>query len=470
MASRNKKYRRNLATWMKAESASKPLFKTKDYGNPVSIGAKEIGAASNHWVEPFLSANDACIRRLNLRVEVRTDSDLHVLFTPGPHIGAIPLLNPATRKVVAGLLVEPRFEWSNLGSIFNAIGYSVEPTLGGAPLVPGSAREVPPWVIAGPVIQRLAKLLQHRRRGFVERAEIRQSPRGQIQWTDWAKKQVPSGQWSQFPCTFSEPDDDPDLIATVRWTLLRLKEELNVVAFSLPGRFLLSRTEELLSVIGSGKIKHPVSTFFTETATSEWVSNALEAMMWVAEERGLGGARNLDGLAWDISIDSVWEAWVASFASSLAGQLGMTSSPFASTRRSLFWQGSVRSMGSLAPDVELKGPERIVWIDAKYKPHMELLAQHGWSGLSEEIRGEHRADLHQALAYASLADVKTVDTLLLYPQIRNMDRPLKTVATVTSGRRCVRLILATVPFGYKSPDHETQYLNVFREILHEPSF
>ncbi len=470
MASRNKKYGRNLATWMNAESASKHLYKTKDYGSPVSICAKQIGVVGDHWVDPFLTANDTSIRRLNLRVEVRTDSGLHVLFAPGPRIGAIPLLEPVTRKVWAGLLVEPRFEWSNLGSILSAIGFSVEPTLGGAPLVPGSAREVPPWVLAGPVIQRLAKLLQHRRRGFVERTETRHSPRGQIRWTEWAKKQVPSGQWSQCPCTFSEPDDDPDLIATVRWTLLRLKEELNKVAFSPPGRFLLNQTEELLSSIGYGTIKHPMSTFIPEISSSEWISNAFEAMMWVAEERGLGGARNLDGLAWDISIDSVWEAWIASFASSLAGQLGMTSSPFASTRRSLFWQGSVRSMGSLAPDVELRGSERIVWIDAKYKPHMELLSQHGWSGLSEEIRGEHRADLHQALAYASLADVKTVDTLLLYPQIRNMDRPLKTVATVTSGRRCVRLILATVPFGYRSPDHEANYLSAFREILKEPCF
>jgi hypothetical protein len=92
-------------------------------------------------------------------------------------------------------------------------------------------------------------------------------------------------------------------------------------------------------------------------AASEWLRDALEAMAWVAEERGLGGARSLDGLAWDLSIDSVWEAWIAAFAGRLGGRLGMTATPFAGARRALRWVGPVQSMGFLAPDVELRGAE-----------------------------------------------------------------------------------------------------------------
>jgi hypothetical protein len=39
-----------------------------------------------------------------------------------------------------------------------------------------------------------------------------------------------------------------------------------------------------------------------------------------------------------------------------------------------------------------RSAERVVWIDAKYKPHLQLLAHRGWSGVSEEIRHEHCAD------------------------------------------------------------------------------
>ncbi|MBM3882456.1 MAG: hypothetical protein FJ387_22485 [Verrucomicrobia bacterium] len=348
--------------------------------------------------------------------------------------------------------------------MFGAIGFSVEPSLGGAPLVPGSAREVPPWMLAGPVIERIAALLRHRRRGFIEHAENRTSPRGRVNWMTWATAQVPRGAWTTFPCCFSEPDDDPDLIASVRWTLLRLAEDLSSVAWSSPARYLLRRAAELQSVVGTGAARRPSSRWIRAGA-SAWVTEAVEAMTWVAEERGLGGARNLDGLAWDLSIDAVWEAWVAAFTAELGRQLGMIASPFQAARRSLRWHGPAQSMGALVPDVELRGAERVVWVDAKYKAHLDLLVRKGWSGLSDEVRADHRADLHQALAYASLADIPQVDALLVYPHIASDDHLPTTVATVTSGRRRVRLVLAAVPFGYRNSEHRERCLGSFRAVL-----
>ena len=43
--------------------------------------------------------------------------------------------------------------------------------------------------------------------------------------------------------------------------------------------------------------------------------------------------------------------------------------------------------------------------------------------------------------------------------------PLPLLAIVTSGRRQVRLILASVPFSYHSPEHEETDLAAFRELL-----
>jgi hypothetical protein len=456
---------RARASRMAAVPPSRPLLKGYDHGEPIAIQARDVGATGDRWVEPFLAANMPGLRRLAMHHEVRADPVLRVLLRPGPRIGAIPLLSPATRKVTAGLLLEPRFRWAALGAVFNAIGFSVEPDLGGAPLVPGSAREVPPWLLAGPVIERIAALLRHRRRGFVERAENRASPRGRVDWTSWATGQVPRGAWTTFPCRFSEPDDDPDLIASIRWTLSRLEEELSTVAASPPGRHLLRLAAELQSQVGPGASRRPSSSLLTRAGSSDWIAAAVEAMTWVVEERGLGGARSLDGLAWDLSIDAVWEAWVAAFAAELGRHLGMITSPFQAARRPLRWDGPARSMGALMPDVELRGAERVVWVDAKYKAHLELLSRRGWTGLGDEVRGEHRADLHQALAYASLADAPQVDTLLVYPQLGGQDPSPATVATVTSGRRRVRLVLASLPFGYRNPEHRERCLRSFRELL-----
>ena len=71
------------------------------------------------------------------------------------------------------------------------------------------------------------------------------------------------------------------------------------------------------------------------------------------------------------------------------------------------------------------------------------------------MRESHRADLHQALAYASLVDAKRVDTFLIYPQARDRDAPQMAIAEIAAGELHVRVGLASIPFGFEgSADRE----------------
>ena len=321
------------------------------------------------------------LQRLGLTPEVHSSGGLHMLLRPSGRIGAVPLVAPASRRVTAGVLVSPRFRWSALGEVLSGVGFSVAPTLGGGALVPGSAREVPSWLIAGPVVRRLETLLARRRSTFIPRSENRATPRGRVDWGAWARRQVPVGRWTSLPCEFSDLADDPDLMAAVRWTLVRLVDDLRPYAASVPGRLLTERARALQHDIGEGPLRRPSTT--VAPVFEAFVADALEAMGWVADERGLGGARALDGLAWDLEVADVWEAWVRGFAKLLAPQLGLRQPGLVEARRPLRWEGGVASMGSLAPDVGLIGDHRVVWIDAKYKAHLSLLARHGWRGTTE---------------------------------------------------------------------------------------
>lgn len=442
---------------------ARPLLKTTDEGSPIRINGAMVGANSDRWIDPFLTANDVALDRLGLAPEVRSSGGIHLELRPSGTIGAVPLLAPDTRRVAAGVLVEPRFRWSALGDVMSAVRFSVAPTLGGGALVPGSAREVPSWLVAGPVVRRLEGLLAHRRSSFVERSELRRSPRGQVQWGTWARRQVPTGQWASLPCRFSDLSDDPDLMAAVRWTLRRLEGDLSGDSSTGPARVLRRRIDALLLQTGEGPAVRPQSEVRT---FDSWVADAVEAMGWVAEERGLGGARSLDGLAWDLVVAELWEEWVRSFTRDLAPRLGLVAPSDAEVRRPLRWSGAIVSMGSLAPDVGLFGAERTVWLDAKYKAHLTLLSRHGWGGLGERVREAHRADLHQALAYAALADVDRIDSLLVYPSLRASDLPdPHAAATVASGNRRVRLILAALPFGFPTPAQKEATLNRWRDLL-----
>jgi hypothetical protein len=444
---------------------ARPLLRLVDHGDPVKIEPATVGASSEHWIEGFLQANAPQLRRLDLRTEVETRGGVRLVVHPGSHIGAVPLLSPATRRVAAGLLVAPRFRWTALGAVFQATGFAVEPRLGEAPLVPGSAREVPPWLLAGPVLHRLEALLHHLKPGFVERTEARASPRGRVEWAQWARRDLGRGAWTRLPCTFPDLDKDPDILAAMRWTLSRLDEKLAPQHDSLPSRALQERIRLLSHHIGPGASRRPGP--WDQPGAGSWLANAMQAMGWVAEERGLGGARSLDGLAWDLKADEIWEAWVAAFVRDLAPQLGLTWLGQGEARHRLNWQGNLASMGALIPDTGLRGTQRVVWVDAKYKAHLSLLARHGWHGLTDAVRDAHRADLHQALAYTALGDADQCDTLLAYPLLGDEDRPLTTVATVAAGRRRVRLLLAGLPFGFQSPEQRERTLRDWRAMLSE---
>jgi hypothetical protein len=454
---------RSRAGFTAAAPTAKPLLHTEDEGRPVRIDARTVGAQGDRWIDPFLAANEPALQRLDLSPQVHSAGGLHLELRPSGRIGAVPLVAPATRRVCAGLLVSPRFRWSALGNVMSSVGFSVAPTLGGGALVPGSAREVPPWLIAGPVVRRIESLLAHRHSSFVRRREERRSPRGRVDWGTWARVQVPVGRWTALPCEFSDLADDPDLMAAVRWTLHRLDDDLSRESGVGPARLLRARIDALQGAIGEGPAVRPSAP--TSPAFDVWAGDAVEAMGWVADERGLGGARELDGLAWDLVVAEVWEEWVRSFARDLAPRLGLLGPGEGALRRPLRWEGSVTSMGSLAPDVGLRGEDRTIWLDAKYKAHLTLLRRHGWTALSETVRGEHRADLHQALAYAALADVDRVDTVLVYPSLGSDHPDPLAIATVASGRRRVRLVLAALPFGFATPSQREAAVATWRALL-----
>lgn len=441
---------------------ARPLLHAVDHGDDVRLTGDLLGVAGDRWVQPFLDANHTHLKRLDIRATVDVRSGVSLRLTPGRRIGAVPLLSPATRRVVAGLLVSPRFRWSALGAVLGDVGFATEPSLGGSALVPGSAREVPTWLLAAPVVRRLERMLAHRKRGFVERSEHRQSPRGRVDWNRRATRDVPAGRWSTLPCHFPDPDDDPALLAAVRWTLGRLDDDLAPLGEALAARLLRVRVADLQTRVGPGPSRRPAS--WEAPASSAWVADALQAMGWVAEERGLGGARSLDGMSWDLRIDELWETWVDAFVATLAPRCGLVAMRRGHTTRGLHWTTPVTSMRALIPDSGLRSPERVVWIDAKYKAHLQLLTHHGWTGLGDTVRDAHRADLHQALAYAALDDHTRVDSMLVYPQLSEDHAPVG-IASIAAGRRRVRLMLVGLPFGFRSGEHRDATVARWRELL-----
>lgn len=186
----------------------------------------------------------------------------------------------------------------------------------------------------------------------------------------------------------------------------------------------------------------------------------VEAVNWTVHRRGLGGGSQYDGIAWQMALEELWEGYVEGIirresrligAEVLVGRRRETTLP-------IEWSDPyLRSMGSFVPDIVARRGRQIQIVDAKYKSHYSEIASQPWHLVDEATRESHRADLHQVLAYAALADADDVAATLVYPvridtweSMRARDRHIST-ADVALGARRVRLVLRALPFGSETP-------------------
>lgn len=411
----------------------------------------------------FLRQNAAALAALDVRAAVEAGPrEVELRLYPGARIGAVPLRSGRTGRVTSGLVVRPRFGWAGVGQILDQTGWAAMPEMLAQPLVPGSGREVPAWVIAGPALRRLRDLLARLRRGYRMAEETPHGVRGRVDWTRYAVRQLPRGAWGDFPCRFPDLGQDPLLRAEVRFAL----ERVRLALLSTAGRdaLALRLVEEAVALLATLADVAPIRPGRTTCASGALgdpvVEAGLQALTWVAEERGLGGPAELHGLAWASALDSLWERFVEGTVRQWAGTVGGTVTT-ARERSALVpfrWrERGAPSLGHLAPDVVVRFGRHVVVFDAKYKGHMANVDAEGWRAFADEERAAHRADVHQALAYAALFDAETVTAALVYPLRAAAWTRIAArgggvlLADVGTGGRAVRLGLVGLPFGWTGP-------------------
>jgi len=440
-----------------------------DCGSPIVVAPAPYIAAAREpgwgaYLDGFLARNREALRALSLEPRIVSGRDgIRLELQPGLRAGAIPLRSAVTGLVAGGIVVNPRFGWPGVGQVLSATGWGSGPEFLSLPLVPGSGREVPAWVLAGPVLRRLKELLANLRPGYVERNEVRSHPRGQIQWQTYLTRQLPSGRWHHLPCRFSEIDTDSRLRQAVRWTLERLHFDLGAVgggdqiALSLIGQIILL-LEQVIDVPARRPLRGELERDMGGgSMTSLALLEGLRAMSWIVDERGLGGGRTSDGLAWTLPLEQLWERYVESLLRAEAGRTGgrVRVGRSGETVVPLAWDDpSHRALGHLVPDFVVHRPDGIEIVDAKYKSHFADLDANRWSALAEETQASMRADLHQVLAYAATAGSSDkIRATLIYPVRRNLYEDLEqrdraeTKALISVGSRQITLSMKAVPFG-----------------------
>ena len=398
---------------------------------------------------------------IGVGIELSPDQDeIALMLRPAGIIGAVPLYAPHTRKVAGGVVVRPRFGWDGIGPLLEHVSWSAQPEILNIPLVPGSAREVPPWVLAGPVLMRLAALLRDLRRGFRMREQVRQMPRGQVLWPRYVSAYAGRGAFHQIPCRFSDLGPDRLLRGYLRWGIEAIRRAVAPFATTdAIARRLLQQADELLGMLDDSPIRVPDRQALRALlAASALASDALvrgvEALGWLVDERGLAGQAANNGLAWSLPMHQLFERWVGTVVQRWAAGFGgdVLVGESEQTRIPVHWHARGHgSLSSLVPDVVVRYGNHVHVIDAKYKDHFEALDGDRWRALAEELRAGHRHDVHQVLAYAGLFEAAVITAALVYPVQLATWRRLAgdghsvVRATLTGGGRAVTLALIGLP-------------------------
>lgn len=466
-AQRQPRRRRRLAPFVPAWSPrERPLLLLDDGGAARALAPSlfGIGGRDPSWnlhAENFLAANRPGLTALEVEPELVPRPDqIDLRLRPGGTLGAVPLHRPDTRRIAGGVVVRPRFGWSGIGPILQRVGWSASPRFLQLPLVPGSAREVPPWVLAGPVLQRLGSLLREIHRGFHLVEEVRTMPRGQILWGRYVSEQMARGAFHHLPCRFPELGPDALLRAYLRWGIQEVRRSLLPhAAADTIARRLAEAADELLASLRDTAARAPDRSTLDRLMLgsglpSVVLHHGLEALGWIVDERGLAGQAETDGLAWALPMADLFERWVEHLVRHWAREIGaeVATARTGETTVAIHWpRGTASSLKSLVPDLVVRRGDAVTIVDAKYKGHFQELDETRWTELATKLREQHRHDVHQALAYAALYEAEQVTTVLAYPmrfatwaRLAEHGRTVVT-AEITGGGRSVRIALLGVP-------------------------
>lgn len=199
-----------------------------------------------------------------------------------------------------------------------------------------------------------------------------------------------------------------------------------------------------------------LESWFRTPLSSPAFLDGLNAITWSAEETGLGGMTDWRGLPWSMSMDQFFEAWVETVFQRFTKRFGgiLRAGRRRETITPIAWERPfLGSQKFLLPDLIIEQEARTIFVDAKYKDHLDALQRHRWSELEDDLRERHRDDLLQVLAYSTLSESKEITACLAYPctpetweSLSERDM-LSHRAAIYAGSRKIGLVMIALPMG-----------------------
>jgi hypothetical protein len=425
----------------------------------------------------FKKANVGVLHEFGVECDISFSEKQVVLkLTSGTNVGAIPLVSPSTGKAEIGLIVQPRFGWSGVGSVLAVAGWKIVPQLLNLPLLPKSEKKIPSWVLSLTLLPRIEQLLKQLQRKFSFTYEDTSSPKGQVNWTDYAVKRVVKFHMLQVPCRYPTLKYNEELKSAIHYTLKKHLHSLqNQVAGGSVVLRLIQYCQTLIQQVAEYPASRPSHLLFDRwqktPMQTKFFKEGLQAIQWTTEERGLAGLGELEGIPWQMPMEQFFESWLETLAHKISLLIGgiLKTGRLRQTIAPLSWQPAFAgSQKYLVPDLVIEKEDQVIILDAKYKYHWEEIRRVPWGTIEENLKEQHRNDLLQVLAYSTLFEGKSITTCIVYPcnlstweSLRKRCR-LCHKATLGTGTRQIDLVLTAVPIVGNYDEIISELVPIFR--------
>lgn len=335
--------------------------------------------------------------------------DVSLSFKSDRFIGAIPLRSPDTGKQIGDFVVRPRYtsvtdQFLEYVEIVSLLESEIAPEFKHSiPLLSHNSLKPPVYLEAMKFVKLLEEAVRINWRKFQTTTKLYRYPKSQVNWKKYVEKEFDPTKRLLFPCHNNILSKLHSEFFELKYVYSIAKSEINSVKTP---QHIKYQFQDVFVYLDSFLYD------FSEKPTTELHIHYSDPV--IIKELKNQGNKFLKGnieeiTAWRIDFSLLFERYVQYLFGQISLEIGATQLNNYKIRQ----YSGVKppwSLSYLEPDIVLMKNELEIIVDAKYKSHLFNLR-----GTTEELKEEHRKDLHQLLAYTTFTRSENKIGILCYP-------------------------------------------------------
>lgn len=330
-------------------------------------------------------------------------------FKSDRFIGAIPLRSPDTGKQIGDFVVKPRYtsatdQFSEYVELVDLLKSEMLPEFKQSiPLLSQNNMRPPLYLEAIKFVNLFQKAIKVKWSKFQTTKRIYRYPKSQVNWKKYIEKQFDPEKRLLFPC-------NDNILSKFHNDFFELKYVYSIArgeitSFRTPLN-IKSQYHEVLTYLDNALYDFP------EKQANDLKIHLSDPILIkrLKEQGNKILKRNFKEIpSWRIDFSLLFEKYVQFIFNQISLEIGAIQLNNYKIRRSSHFS-PLWSLNYLEPDIMLMKNNLDIVIDAKYKSHLFNL-----KSTTEQLKEEHRKDVHQLLAYTAFTKNKNKVGVLCYP-------------------------------------------------------